>query len=85
VSVDEQRAAYVVQGTYDAFSLAVLRGGVRAGETYVNAARGKEGGEGIVDEFSAIVSLNSLDRKAKLCVDEGAKLSNVSSYLGLVD
>lgn len=30
--MDEQRAAYVVQGTDDAFSLAVLRG-VRAGET----------------------------------------------------
>jgi hypothetical protein len=51
----------------------------------MNATRGKEGGEGIVDEFSAIVGLNSLDRKAKLCVDEGAKLSDVSSYLGLVD
>lgn len=31
--MDEQRVAYVVQGTDDAFSLAVLRGGVRAGET----------------------------------------------------
>lgn len=31
--MDEQRAAYVVQETDDAFSLAVLRGGVRAGET----------------------------------------------------
>jgi hypothetical protein len=51
----------------------------------VNAARGEEGGEGIVDEFSAIVGLNSLDRKAELCVDEGAELSDVSSYLGLVD
>jgi len=51
----------------------------------VNAVRGEEGGEGIVDEFSAIVGLNSLDRKAELCVDEGAKLSDVSSYLGLVD
>jgi len=51
----------------------------------VNAARGEEGGEGIVNKFSAIVGLNSLDRKAELCVDEGAKLSDVSSYLGLVD
>jgi len=51
----------------------------------VNAVRGEEGGEGIVNEFSAIVGLNSLDRKAELCVDEGAKLSDVSSDLGLVD
>jgi hypothetical protein len=51
----------------------------------VNAARCEEGGEGIVDEFSAIVGLNSLDRKIELCVDKGAELSDVSSYLGLVD
>jgi len=51
----------------------------------VNAVRGEEGGEGIVDEFSAIVGLNSLDRKAELCVDEGAKVNDVSGYLGLAD
>jgi len=48
----------------------------------VNAARGKEGGEGMVDEFSAIVG--ALTGRLN-CVDKGAKLSNVSSYLGLVD
>jgi hypothetical protein len=51
----------------------------------VNAAGGKEGGEGIIDELSAIISLYSLDRKAKLCVDEGAKVNDVSGYLGLAD
>ena len=51
----------------------------------MNAAGGKEGGEGIINELSAIISLNRFDRKAELCVDEGAKLSDVSSYLGLVD
>jgi len=84
VSVDEG-AAYIVQRTDDAFSLAVLRGGVRARESEVNAAGGKEGGEGIIDELSAIISLHSLDRKAELCVDEGAKVNDVSGYLRLAD
>ena len=51
----------------------------------MNAVRGEEGGEGIVDEFSAIVGLNSLDRKAKLCVDVGAKVDDVSGYLRFAD
>jgi hypothetical protein len=51
----------------------------------VNATGCEEGGEGSVNELSAIISLNSLDRKAELCVDKGAKINDVSSYLGLVD
>jgi len=51
----------------------------------VNAAGGKEGGEGIINELSAIISLNRFDRNAELCVDKGAKINNVSGYLGLVN
>ena len=51
----------------------------------MNATGGKEGGEGIINELSAIISLNSFDRKAELCVDKGVEINDVSGYLGLVD
>jgi len=51
----------------------------------VNTAGGKEGGEGSIDELSAIISLYSFDRKAKLCVDVGAKVDDVSGYLRFAD
>jgi hypothetical protein len=77
--------ADIVQRTNDAFSFAILRGGVRAGESWVNAAGGKECGEGIINKLSAIISLYSLDREAELCVDISAKINDVSGYLGLAD
>jgi len=51
----------------------------------VNAAGGKEGGEGIINELSAIISLNRFDRKAELCVDKGVEINDVSGDLGLVN
>ena len=51
----------------------------------MNAAGGKEGAEGIIDELSAIISLYSLDRKVELCVDKSTEVGDVSDYLGLSD
>jgi hypothetical protein len=42
----------------------------------VDAARGK-GGEGIINELSSIISLNNLDRKNKLRVDESVEVNDV--------
>lgn len=51
----------------------------------MNAAGGKECGEGIINKLSAIISLYSLDREAELCVDISAKINDVRGYLGLAD
>ena len=51
----------------------------------MNATRGKEGAEGIIDELSAIIKLYSLDRKTELCVDKSAEVGDVSDYLRLSD
>ena len=43
----------------------------------MNTTRSKESMEGMVDELSAIVGLDSLDGKAELSVDIIAKICNV--------
>jgi hypothetical protein len=43
----------------------------------VNAAGGKKGAGGIIDELSAIISLYSLDKKTELCVDKSAEVGDV--------
>ena len=43
----------------------------------MNTTRSKESMEGVVDELSAIVGLDSLDGKAELSVDIIAKICNM--------
>ena len=40
----------------------------------MNAAGCKEGGESIVNKLSAVISLNSFNGEAELCLDKAAEI-----------
>jgi len=63
----QESAHGVLGGANHAFSLAVLRGGIRARHAQMNTVREKEGVGGGVVELPTIVTLDSLDSEAKLC------------------
>lgn len=67
-SMEQERVHRIVKSTKHMFGFAVLRRGIRASEAQQDATRGQEHHGGIVNKFSAIISLNTLRGKAKLCV-----------------
>ena len=84
VRVKEHGADAVVQGAQRALSFAVLRGGVRAGETEANAVLLEIAAHGEVVEFPAIVGLESQDRQTELASNVRTERHKRWNYIGFL-
>ena len=82
--MEEHGADGVVGGAEHAFSLAVLWGGIGAGEAEQNAMAGEERGGGVVNKLGPIICLKGFRCCAKLCLSIGNELDNVAVHLGFL-
>lgn len=64
--MEQQRADDVVGGTNDPFGLTVLLGGMWSRETKTNTMLKKKRASNVVVEFAVVVTLDTLDDRAKL-------------------
>jgi hypothetical protein len=79
--MEEHGADGVVDCAEDAFGLAILWGGIRAGEAECSAMTGEESGGGVVNELGAIICLEGFGCGAKLCLSVCNELNNVAMHL----
>jgi len=82
--MEEHGADGVVGGAEHAFSLAVLWGGIGAGEAEHNAMAGEERVGGVVNKLGLIICLKGFRCGAKLCLSVGNELDNVAVHLGFL-
>lgn len=73
--MEEHGANGIIKGAKYSFGLTVLGGRVGTGEAEVGAASSKEVSGGGVQEFSAIISLNTFDGQAELSLGESSELN----------
>ena len=51
----------------------------------MNASGCKRGGENIINKLGAVISLNSFNGKAELCLDNAAEVGEMTSNLGFLN
>ena len=69
----QERTSDIIDRADRALSLSVLGGCVWAREAKADPVRGKEGGDGGVDELSSVIGLHSDDGAGELCACIGDK------------
>jgi hypothetical protein len=82
--VKEHGADAVIQGAQHVLSFAVLRGGVRIGETEGNAVLLEIAAHGEVVEVPAIVGLESQDRQTELASNIRTERQKCWNYIRLL-
>jgi hypothetical protein len=82
--MDKKRSDGVIDGVNHMLSFAILLGSVGARMVKQNAMTGQEGGDGVIDELSAIVSLKALGNRVKLSLNIGNKVNKVTIDFGFL-